>query len=167
MKKQEILDIVNERDEVIGTATREECHNNPNLMHRVVHFTLYNNTTKKILFSKLPPGKKRDQGMNVFLGEHVRSNETYVDALKRGVNEELGFIPTHFKDLGTHLFMEEDETEKAEFFLVSIDKEEIHTDITEVLDEWWLDAKRLNEFDDNVGPITRYWIDNIEWDKVL
>jgi isopentenyldiphosphate isomerase len=66
MEKQETFDIVNENDEVIGTATREECHNNPNMIHRCVHFTLYNENTKKIFFSKQPIRKRKDQGMNVF-----------------------------------------------------------------------------------------------------
>ena len=35
-----MFDVVNEQGEVIGRATREECHANPTLIHRTVHYTL-------------------------------------------------------------------------------------------------------------------------------
>lgn len=167
MEKQEIFDIVNENDQVIGTATREKCHNNPNIMHRGVHFTIYNKNTKKIFFSKQPMGKRKDQGMNVFLGEHVRSGEDYTHALVRGVEEELGFTPTNFEELGTKIFQSKDEKECTKFFLVCFNDEDLSTDPSEIEDEWWLDINKLKEFDDNVSVMTKYWIDCIDWDKVL
>lgn len=167
METKETFDIINEKDKVIGTASREECHNNPNIIHRGVHFTLYNMNSKEILFSKLPARKKRDQGMNVFLGEHVKSGETYVDALVRGVEEKLGFVPVNFKEFGIKIFEEEDEKERAKFFLVYVDKEKVIFDNNEIEGEWWLDVEKLKDFNDNVGPITKYWIDNVDWNKAL
>jgi isopentenyldiphosphate isomerase len=167
MEKQETFDIVNENDEVIGTTSREECHNNPDIIHRGVHFTLYNKNSKRIFFSKQPMGKRKDQGMNIFLGEHVLSGEDYEHALIRGVEEELGFTPTNFKELGTKIFQDKSEKECAKFFLVYVDKEELRVDPSEVENEWWLDIKELKDFDDNVSTMTKYWIENIDWNKVL
>ena len=46
MSDSEILDIVNEDDEVLGQATKAECHKDPKLMHRTVHFTLIDPLSK-------------------------------------------------------------------------------------------------------------------------
>ena len=36
-QQNEVFDVVNENDEVVGEATRGEVHQNPKLIHRVVH----------------------------------------------------------------------------------------------------------------------------------
>ena len=163
----EILDIINEKDEVIGTATREECHNNPNIMHRVVHFTLYDKDLGKILLTKRSLKKRPDPGKIIFLGEHVLSGETYEDALLRGVKEELGFLPKYFKELGIKIFKQEEQKEYAKFFIIFFDGEEIMADRCEIESEWWLDIKELKNFNDNLSSITQYWIDSIDWNKAL
>ena len=43
MKKEEIFPLVNDSGEVIGSATRSECHSGTFLLHPVVHLHLLNN----------------------------------------------------------------------------------------------------------------------------
>jgi hypothetical protein len=45
--------------------------------------------------------------------------------------------------------------------------EELKADPDEVEDVWWLDIKKIKDFDDNVSIMTKYWIDNTDWNKVL
>ena len=40
--QNEVFDVVNENDEVVGEATRGEVHQNPDLIHRAVHIWLLN-----------------------------------------------------------------------------------------------------------------------------
>lgn len=70
------FDIVNEQDEVIGERTAVECHADPKLIHRVVHFTLVDKENKKILISQRSFEVKFDSGKWCFMGEHVLSGET-------------------------------------------------------------------------------------------
>lgn len=167
MEKQETFDIVNENDEVIGTATREECHNNPNIIHRVVHFTLFDKENSSVLFTKRSLKKKFDAGKSVFLGEHVLTGETYEDAVIRGVKEELGIDLKEVKYFCTTSFEQPDQTEIAKFYLVYWDHRKMKFDFDEVEDIWWVKAKNLRNYNDNVGYMTRYWIENIDWNKVL
>lgn len=39
---EELFDIVDELDVVIGSAPRGECHGNPTLIHRSVHVLVFN-----------------------------------------------------------------------------------------------------------------------------
>lgn len=167
MKKQEIFDIVNEKDEVIGIATGDECHNNPNIMHRVVHFTLFDKENSSVLFTKRSFKKELDAGKSVFLGEHVLSDETYENAVKRGVEEELGIHLDQVKYFHTAVFKQPKQTEIAKFFLVYWDHKKVKFDFDEVEDIWWVKVKELKNYNDNVGYMTKYWIDNIDWDRVL
>ena len=90
MAKDEIFDVVNEKDEVIGTAPREECHSNPGLIHHTVHFTLIDRKKKRVFLTQRSFKKEHDAGKYCFLGEHMLSGESYEDALKRG----SGFLET-------------------------------------------------------------------------
>lgn len=40
--QNEVFDVVNEKDEVVGEAIRGEVHRNPKLIHRAVHIWVLN-----------------------------------------------------------------------------------------------------------------------------
>jgi len=93
----EKLDIVDEKDEVIGTATRKECHEQK-LRHRGVQVFVINEEEDFFI-------QKRSEKKDVFPGlyeggvtGHVQSGETYKQAAVRELKEELG-INVHEKDL--------------------------------------------------------------------
>jgi isopentenyldiphosphate isomerase len=56
--KTEILDVIDENDNVIGTATREQCHTDPKLLHHTVHFTFIDRKNSKILLTQRSFKKK-------------------------------------------------------------------------------------------------------------
>jgi Isopentenyldiphosphate isomerase len=87
--KEELFDIVNERDEVIGTATRKEAHEKK-LMHRAVH-AIFFNWSNNILLQKRSLAKDTFPGIwTTSCSGHVDSGETYEEALIRECKEELG-----------------------------------------------------------------------------
>jgi isopentenyldiphosphate isomerase len=87
---EEIFDVVNERDEVIGKLSRKEVHRQ-NLKHRAVHVLIYNRTGDIFL-------QKRSMKKDNFPGTwdssaagHLDCGEAYDACALREVREELGF----------------------------------------------------------------------------
>jgi isopentenyldiphosphate isomerase len=87
---EELLEIVNERGEIIGVAPRSEIHGDPSLMHRVVHVLVFNRRgdlllQKRSVKKDVAPGR-----WDTSVGGHVDPGETLEEAASREVFEELG-----------------------------------------------------------------------------
>ena len=88
--QEEIFPIVNTEGEVVGSATREECHAGTFLLHPVVHLHIFNSAgelylQKRVMTKKIQPGK-----WDTAVGGHVDYGEKIEDALLRETREELG-----------------------------------------------------------------------------
>jgi isopentenyldiphosphate isomerase len=89
---EEIFDIVNERDEVIGRAPRGEVHAR-GWMHRAVHVLVFN-THGEVFLQKRSHTKDKSPGLwDSSASGHVDSGETYDACTLRELAEELGFTP--------------------------------------------------------------------------
>ena len=114
MKKDnnsELLPIVNEAGEVIGGATRGECHDGTKLLHPVVHLHLFDSADRLYLqhrpvWKTIQPGK-----WDTAVGGHVDYGEDVPTALEREVREELGITDCEPRFLNTYLFESERERE--------------------------------------------------------
>lgn len=87
---EELLEIVNDRGEIVGVAPRSEIHGNPALMHRVVHVLVFNGRgdlllQKRSMKKDVAPGR-----WDTSVGGHVDPGETLEEAARREVAEELG-----------------------------------------------------------------------------
>jgi isopentenyl-diphosphate delta-isomerase type 1 len=94
----EIFEIVDENDQVIGTAPRAECHGNPSLIHRVAHVLVFNHAgelllQKRAMSKDVQPGK-----WDTSVGGHLDLGESYLKAAYREMEEELGIrdVPLTF-----------------------------------------------------------------------
>lgn len=92
MNHEEILEIVNEHGNVIGSAPRSVVHGNPSLIHRVVHVLVFNSGGDLLLqkrsYSKdVAPGR-----WDTSVGGHVGFGETLIISSKREMEEELGIV---------------------------------------------------------------------------
>ncbi len=86
----EVFEVVNENDEIIGTATRKECHSNPKLIHRTAHVIVFSSNSK-ILLQKRSLNKDVQPGKwDTAVGGHFSVGESAIEAAKREMNEELG-----------------------------------------------------------------------------
>ena len=86
----EIFPIVNPEGQVIGSATRTECHAQTFLLHPVVHLHIFNSAgelylQKRVMTKKIQPGK-----WDTAVGGHVDYGENIHQALLRETREELG-----------------------------------------------------------------------------
>jgi len=85
----ECFDVVDENNNVIGKATREECHTK-GLWHRAVHIIIVN-SKGEILLQKRSMKKDLYKGYWIDAAAgHVDSGETYEETAERELKEELG-----------------------------------------------------------------------------
>lgn len=90
---EEIFDIVNETDEVIGKAARAEVHTR-GLMHRAVHVLVFN-SRGEVFLQKRAMTKDRSPGLwDSSASGHVDSGEEYDACAVRELREEIGLVPT-------------------------------------------------------------------------
>lgn len=161
MPASEIVDVVDSQDNVIGTATRAECHRDSTLFHRCTHFTLYDSQNEQPLLTKRPHNKEGDAGMYMFAGEHVLTGETYLDALQRGVVEEFGFSPTSLKLIGKSFFQYDTQSEFAQMYLVDWHNEPLHWGQNDFETIQWVPKNSAELLTFNLGKITRFWVEKI------
>jgi len=89
--QDEIFDVVNERDEVIGQATRGEVHRR-GLMHRAIHVFVFN-SRGELFLQKRSMLKDRQPGLwDSSASGHVDSGEEYDACAIRELKEELGLV---------------------------------------------------------------------------
>ena len=87
---EEIFEIVDEDDRVVGQAFRSQCHGNPGLIHRVAHVLVFNHEGE-ILLQKRSMSKDIQPGRwDTSVGGHLMPGEDYRKAAHREALEELG-----------------------------------------------------------------------------
>jgi isopentenyldiphosphate isomerase len=90
MDNEELLEIVNCKGEVIGSATRSVIHGNPSLLHRVVHVLVFN-PEGELLLQKRSQNKDVAPGRwDTSVGGHVGIGEDLLSSSMREMHEELG-----------------------------------------------------------------------------
>ena len=86
---EEIFDVVNERDEVIGQRSRNEVHR-LGLMHRAVHVLVFN-SAGLVFLQKRSLSKDRQPGLwDSSASGHVDTGEDYDACAVRELGEEIG-----------------------------------------------------------------------------
>ncbi|KAA6345568.1 Nudix hydrolase [termite gut metagenome] len=92
----ELLPLVDEQGNIIGSTTRGECHSGSKLLHPVVHLHVFN-SQGKLYLQKRPAWKDiQPNKWDTAVGGHIDLGEDTETALKREAREELNitdFIP--------------------------------------------------------------------------
>jgi isopentenyldiphosphate isomerase len=86
---EEFFDVVNERDEPVGRATRREVHAR-GLWHRAVYVLVFNQAGR-VFIQKRSMRKDMSPGLwDASCSGHVDAGEDYASAVVRELREELG-----------------------------------------------------------------------------
>ena len=123
MNSTEYFPIVSEDGEVIGKASREECHSGTFLLHPVIHLHVFNSQgelylQKRALNKDIQPGK-----WDTSVGGHVDFGEEIEVALRREVWEELGIIEFNPIFLKRYKFVSDREAEMVHSYYTIYDGE--------------------------------------------
>ena len=147
MDSIEYFPIVTEEGEVIGKASRNECHSGTFLLHPVVHLHVFN-SKGEIYLQKRAPDKDIQPGKwDTSVGGHVDYGEGIEEALRREVREELGMTDFTPIFLRTYKFTSDREAEMVHSYYTVYDGE-INPDPGEISEgKFWL----LADIENNIG----------------
>jgi len=163
MKQIEYFPLVDEDGNVIGKASRQECHAGTFLLHPVVHLHVFNSKGELFLQKRsetkdIQPGK-----WDTSVGGHVDYGEETMHALYREAREELGIEIADPVFLYRYVFRSDVETELVNTYYVICD-EPIHCDPVEISEgRFW----KKDEILSNTGIKVFTQNFEIEFDKLL
>jgi len=118
---KEYFDIIDSSGKIIGKSSREECHSDKSLAHRVVHVLVFNSKgelflQKRSMNKDIQPGK-----WDTSVGGHLHFGETFEQAVCREMKEELGIIAP-VKYLYDYWMYSQVETEYVRTYMCIYDK---------------------------------------------
>lgn len=121
--QEELFQIVDENDKPVGTAKRGECHGNPKLIHRGI-YVIVADKEGRILLQKCSQKKDLGKGKwDISVGGHSSPGESYEEAAKREMEEELG-VGLKIKQIEKRLMRKHDESEMNAVFIAIIGEDE-------------------------------------------
>jgi len=90
---EELLDLIDNDDRVVGQAARSEVHGNPALLHRVVHVLVFDSNGRVFLQKRSEDKDVQPGKWDTSVGGHVDAGESRKQAVHRELREELGIPP--------------------------------------------------------------------------
>ena len=146
---EEYFPIINAEGDIVGKATRKECHSGSMLLHPVVHLHIFRQggyiyLQKRSLNKDIQPGK-----WDTAVGGHVDYGESIESALYREASEELGLKEIYPQKLISYIFQSEIEREMVNVYFINVSD-----DFTPIVDPIEIDEARfwhLDEIDKAVG----------------
>lgn len=109
--KAEWVPLVNEKGEVIGKATREQCHSNPTLIHPIARLHIFNSKGQIYLQKRLSTAETAPNLWDAAVAGHIKFGETVDLALQREALEEMNLVNFKPKPIKSYIFKTEIETE--------------------------------------------------------
>lgn len=95
---EEIFDVVDENDQVVGQASRKEVHEK-GLTHRSVHILVFNDQGELFLQKRSMKKDENPGYWDTSAAGHVNAGEDYEPCAHRELEEELG-IKAELKEIG-------------------------------------------------------------------
>ena len=147
LKTIEYFPVVTENGNVIGKATREECHSGTFLLHPVVHLHVFNSAGKLYLQKRASDKDIQPDKWDTSVGGHVDYGEKILNALKREVREELDIVDFEPVFINRYKFVSSREAELVHSYYTVYDGP-VQFDPTEISDgKFW----SMEEIESQIG----------------
>lgn len=140
----EMLDIVNTQDEVVGQAARSAVHRDQ-LMHRATHVILMN-SSKQVFMQLRSKSKDTNPGLwDTSAAGHVDAGESYTECAVRELHEELGVLvePEKLQEVGRVSASAENGFEFVRIYAATSD-DRIRLQASEIDDGKWVSESELD-----------------------
>ena len=146
MHSEEIFDVVDEEDNIVGKAERSKVHSS-GLIHRSVFFFVFNEKNE-ILVNKRSRTKEFYPGYySIALGGHLNSGESYEQAVIREAEEELGISeakPVFIKFFKRRKEEKDKENVKLYAFFIN-SKEKLKIDKSEISEAFFTSLEEVKK----------------------
>lgn len=141
---RERFPLVDEMGNLLGSATRGECHNGSKLLHPVVHLHVFDSRgrlylQRRPLWKDIQPGK-----WDTSVGGHVDLGESVEQALRREAREELGIAGFTPQPVARYVFESDRERELVFSFKTVCDGPIVPSDELDGGRFWSVDEIRAN-----------------------
>ena len=160
----ELFDVVNEHDIVIGQEMRSVVHQR-GLWHRGVHVLLFTNDGKLLVQQRSKDRVQSPLALDCSVSEHVKAGEDYYSAAVRGLKEEIGVeginieLLIKFKmDYGPN------DNEVSEIYRGVVDPVTVRFDPVEIERIEYFSLDKLQKLLENEKHNFSYWFEQIlQW----
>ncbi len=127
---EEFLEVVDEKNQVIGLASRKEIHKR-GLRHRSVHIFIFNNRGDLYLQKRSPSKDQYPEHWDTSAAGHTDPGESALEAAQRELEEELG-LKVPLKEILQYPASQETGWEFVTLFMARSDSP-IHLNLEEAL----------------------------------
>lgn len=122
---EEIFPLVDESGQIIGQATRSECHNGSMLLHPVIHLHVFNSQGELFLQKRSARKDIQPNKWDSSVGGHIDLGENPLNAALREAKEEIGLTLSEIHFIDKYIIETEFERELTYCFFVLSDQHPI------------------------------------------
>lgn len=162
---EEIFDVVNDDDMVIGQEKRSVVHQK-GLLHRGVHVWLFSPDGKLLIQRRSDDRPTAPGALDCSVSEHVKAGEDYMTAAQRGLKEELGLEGVDLKPVVKFkMNYAPNDNEISELFQGKlVDPARVHFDPVEVKSVGYAELGELQSWlDQGVRPFSKWMAQMLRW----
>lgn len=164
-KDEEVFDLVDENDTVVGQARRGDVHR-LGLLHRAVYAWVFDTNGRLLLQKRSPKKKIGPNQWDLSVAEHLQPGEDYRAGIARGLEEELGIVidakrlrgplaPTHKRQL--HQDNDFHDVELVQSFVLEDYDGDVELKDGEAVDfRWVLVEELIEEISDSPDSFTMW-----------
>ena len=160
----ELFDIVDEKDIIIGQEMRSVVHQR-GLWHRGVHVLLFTHEGNLLVQQRNKDRVHAPLALDCSVSEHVRAGEDYYAAAIRGLKEEMGVIGIEIKPLlKLKMNYGPNDNEISKLYQGVVDPAVVHFDPVEIERIDYYSLTELKELVESEEHNFSYWFEQIiQW----